>query len=130
MLATLTEPTTIKRELFEVTLDEHNILHFRYFQNSLIDIPEIKDGFDLYDELVTDPSTVKRLIEMEKYSTVTKEAREYIQEYTKPVVAEALVLPSLALRLMFKFYLKFRKQDYPVQAFKDVNEAYFWLRDQ
>ena len=123
----LVKTESVKRKQFEVKILEGNIIHFRYFRNALIDIEDIKEGFRLYDELVTDTSTVKRLVEMEKFSSVTKDAREFLQENNKPVIAEAMVVPSEGQRLMFSFFFKFRKSDHPLKAFRDVGSALGWL---
>lgn len=120
----------VKKDRFDVRLQDGNIIHFRYFQNALIDVKDIVEGFDLFDELVKDLSTVKRLVEMEKYSSVTKAAREYFQENNKPVVAEAMVVPSEAQRLMFSFFFKLRKSKHPLRAFRQTEEALNWLRNQ
>ncbi len=62
-------------------------------------------------------------------NSFSKEAREYIasNEINHLVKAEALVINSLALRIMGNFYLKVNKPARPSKLFNDRSVALDWL---
>jgi hypothetical protein len=62
----------------------------------------------------------------------SKEARQYIasKEINHIVKAEALVLNSMALRIMGNFYLKVNKPARQSRLFNDRNIAFEWLSNR
>ncbi len=65
-----------------------------------------------------------------KYSTVSKEGREYAatEEAVEFTIAEAYVIQSLAQRILGNFYLKFNKPKVPTRLFTDKDKAEKWLK--
>lgn len=108
-------------------LIEGNIFYIKYHENTYSDVLDFKEGFAAY-ELLSDGKPVKVLVEMSKHSNVSTEAREYAQENKMPAVAEALVLHSLPQRIIFRFYIRFRRQNHPIKIFKNFDSAYNWLK--
>jgi hypothetical protein len=65
-----------------------------------------------------------------KYSSVTKEGRDFMatEENLKYTLAEAIVIQSLAQRILGNFYLKFNKPKVPTRIFTDKAKAEIWLK--
>lgn len=65
-------------------------------------------------------------------NSFSKEARNYIAsgEVNAVVKAEALVINSMALRIMGNFYLKVNKPPRESKLFNDKNLAINWLKQQ
>lgn len=65
-----------------------------------------------------------------KYSTISKEGREYAatEEAVEFTIAEAYVIQSLAQRILGNFYLKFNKPKVPTRLFTDKDKAEKWLK--
>ncbi|MEO9533214.1 MAG: hypothetical protein ABJG68_09770 [Crocinitomicaceae bacterium] len=119
-------PRKIKRKNFEAQLIEENVIYFLYHQDAVIDVDEIKEGFRIHEELELGPD-ILRIIESEKYGTITKAARECVQNESKPAKAEAFVIPHLAQKILFNIYTKLRKGNHPVKGFDTFKEAKKWI---
>lgn len=68
------------------------------------------------------------LIVTEETATYTKEAREYIHPVTESLKkGEAIVVRSLALRILGTFYARTRRKHHPIRLFSTVYEALEWI---
>lgn len=87
---------------------------------------------DLYT--FTKNKRLKRLIIISKHSSLDIQARLYLQEENKSkkesIIAEAVVVNSLAQKMTTNFYLKFIKDIYPSKFFTDIEKAKEWLKSQ
>lgn len=70
------------------------------------------------------------IFEADEYVTVTKEARDNALslEEKSPVGLSAVIVKSLAHKLIADFYMKFNKPRRPYKVFKDFNEGINWLK--
>ncbi len=121
-------PKIIKAKNFEIQLLDGNIVYFICTDNVYIEVEDIKEGIEIQRELNIGPN-VKRILEFQKFTTVTKEAREYIEENGSPAQKEAFIIPSLGQKILFNLYVKFRKRKHPVRAFNDLQTALNWIRE-
>lgn len=117
----------IRTAKYECYLIDNEIIYFHYFEDAVIDIREIMEGISLHDEFGVD-ETIYRIIHSDKYATITKEAREFVENYARPAKAEAYVIPGLAQKILFNLYIKFRRRKHPIKAFENLNDAIAWLR--
>lgn len=64
-------------------------------------------------------------------TSATKEAREYSSaNFPEGRLAEAILIKSLPVRLMGKFFINFHKPNVPTQLFELENEALIWLNQR
>lgn len=64
-------------------------------------------------------------------TSATKEAREYSSSHVpKGRLAEAILIKSLPVRLMGKFFINFHKPSVPTKMFEDESEAMIWLNQR
>lgn len=119
----------VQRKKFEVRLIEEDILHFRYFEDQIIDEPEIREGFRINDEM-SGGKPIRRIIQSERFGTITKAARECVQNESRPAIAEAFVIPALAQKILFNLYNKLRKGNHPVKAFDNLGDALVWIKSK
>lgn len=64
-------------------------------------------------------------------TSATKEAREYSsQNVPEGRMAEAILIKSLPVRLMGKFFINFHKPNVPTQMFESESEAMIWLNQR
>ena len=64
-------------------------------------------------------------------TSATKEAREFsASNVPEGRLAEAILIKSLPVRLMGKFYINFHKPNVPTQMFESENEAIIWLNQR
>lgn len=117
---------TIKTAKFEATLLAENLLYLHYFYNQEIDVAEVRKGFEFHDEIGADEN-VKRLVHCEKFVSITKDARELVEQHGRPAKAEAYVIPFLPQKILFNLYSKFRKRKHPLKSFNTIDEALEWL---
>ena len=66
-----------------------------------------------------------------KRTMATKEAREFSStNIPEGRIAEAILIKSLPVRLMGKFYINFNKPTVPTKMFDDETEALTWLNER
>lgn len=70
------------------------------------------------------------LITVGKYTTITKEARDYAasDEANKYTLADGYVLHSFHQKIIANFFIKFNKPKMPVRFFNNEEDALEWLR--
>lgn len=81
----------------------------------------------LQHELGVDENT-KRIVYAGWHTTITPEAREYIQCNKPKVKAEAFILSGLAQKILFDFYHRIRKNDNPIKSFSNLEGALRWIK--
>ncbi|MFT4601313.1 MAG: hypothetical protein ACI857_001493 [Arenicella sp.] len=118
---------TIKREKFEATLSEGNILYFRYYENMEVLEEDILESFEIHDILGVDEN-VKRIIHSEPFGSISKDARHLVQNQSRPATAEAYVITSLAQKIMFNLFIKVRKMKHSTRAFDKLDDAMEWIK--
>ncbi len=115
-----------------LTLIEDDTIEVKYKERVNIELTDMENILsDL--NLFTKNKRLKRLIVITKNSSITKEARIYLQEQNhlerKNIIAEAVVVNSLAQKMAINFYLSFIKDDFPSKYFTDINKAKEWLKE-
>lgn len=112
-----------KAELYWI---ESDVFYVKLFKDSYIDLDDIKEivAFQLDQNVGVDH---KRLIHAEKFATISREAREFLQKTTPTVKAEAYVIPSLSQKILFNLYIKFRRNSNPIKGFDSKENALAWL---
>ena len=119
----------VQHKKFTVSRLENDILLFYYFEDQIIDENDIRDGFLINDEL-SEGKPIRRIIQSERYGTITKAARECVQNESRPAIAEAFVIPALAQKILFNLYNKLRKGKHPVRAFENLDDALKWINSK
>jgi uncharacterized Fe-S cluster-containing protein len=113
------------------SLLEDGILSIQLLANSEIDISESKLMQKLSLEITRGEKFVA-LIDAREAFFVSKESREWgsTAEAQKNMVAQAIVVNSLANRLIGNFIIQFHKPIAKTRLFSDEKSALQWLRDQ
>lgn len=107
------------------------ILLSEVIDNMEIDLDDAMENYEASMKLVGD-RTYLSLVISAPYTTVTKEAREAMNDpkFYKNAVAQAIVVKSLANRLMGNFLIRIYKQYCPHRLFNSKEEAVKWLEYQ
>lgn len=117
---------SISSEKCEISLLEGQIVYVHYFENNLIEEQDIAEALNIGLELSPSDET-KLLVEVDRYVDFTADAREFAQNKMRVLKAEAHVFSSLANRILFNFFIKFRKNTHPLKAFSTFDKALDWL---
>lgn len=128
----LTEtPTDLKliTSTFESYWFEPDIFYIRVYSDSVLDLADVEKMHEFQTEQNVGLAH-KRLVHAEKYATITKDAREFIQDNTPAVKAGAYILHSLPQRILYNIYVKLRRHKNPSKAFDNPEDAIAWLRAQ
>ncbi len=124
---------SLTRALKSLRVTEGNILEIAYNDNINVELQDITDLLNSVQEF-TKGEPFKRLMIISPKATMVKEARKYLQEENhamrKTIIAEAVIVHSLAHKMMFNIYSKFIKDIYPSRYFTDIEEARSWLMEQ
>jgi len=99
----------------------------------IIDLEGIM-AVDDYCLQFTKGKKIKRLIVSGKNSEITAKARQYGEKLSEgakdDIIAEAVVVNSLAQKMIANFYFKYLKDLYPARFFTDIDKAKEWLEKQ
>lgn len=95
-----------------------------------ITIEDVKEQRKVAAELTANKPHVVLAIAGRRTSA-TKEAREYSSSHMpEGRMAEAILIKSLPVRLMGKFFINFHKPSVPTKLFENENEALEWLNQR
>ncbi len=110
---------------------EKDILLIKILQDSEIDVREAEETFQETLK-ITEGKRYAVLIDACIRVQVTPEARIYgaQKERQENLIAQAIVVNSLANRLLGNFIIKFNKPPAPTRLFPDYGIALEWLRLQ
>ncbi len=116
----------INHTTFRASLTPNRIFNLQFKPNTTSKVNDIKAGYDAYLEMAQgDP--IKVLIEAGPNSYFDVNAHECIKEGEVLPKAEAIVTPSLAIRLVIDYYIYSRKNKHQVRIFKTRALALEWL---
>lgn len=137
-MATLQKPqTTIisKKEIPNIVsaeLTSDHIIEVRW--NSIIDEIEKHHLIELKNIIQELGSGKKMLVYVDTYNfmSITPEARQYASsnESSEFTLANAVLIDSLAKKLLFNFFMNISKPAVPTKGFNSKTEAISWLKSQ
>ena len=116
----------IKNKNSTAQMIEGDIFNIHYKGGINYEIQDFKEGIEAFHTL-TKGKPVRVLIEFGKYASGTPEARKFVEENNVTSIAEAVVINSLAQRILVRFYQTFRKQNQPMKIFDSREKALEWL---
>jgi len=116
-----------------ITLAEHwdnGIIYFRMDEHSEIKLEDSEFQYRYLQSKYDGINKLKILVDPGKFSTITKEAREYSTrpESNSMTKATAVVVNSTAQRLLVNFVINFtQKQTMKMKMFENKDKAVEWL---
>lgn len=110
---------------------EKNILHVAIKENALIDVPEADENYEITMQ-ITEGKRYAVLVGAYEFATITPEATKHAAQavFYRNVIAQAIVVKSLANGLVANFVIQFNKrtQTIDTKLFNDNESALAWLR--
>ena len=106
---------------------EVNILKVVYRDDVEIVIDDAVGLIDYLRDTVQSNPDVKVLSVVGKYTSITPQAREYIEKARTGIKSEAIIVKSLPQKIIVDFYMNIAQQDHPVKIFKEEAEGVAWL---
>lgn len=101
-----------------------------YFDNVTVEAADAKKDCELYREF-TNGLPQKRLIIAGNFTKLSEGAKKCLKDkkllMEQNIVAEAIVVNSIAQQLMANFYYTLTKQNYPMKVFSNIESAKKWL---
>jgi len=120
------ESKIIKGRIFTAQIIEGDIFYLNYAANELALGFDYKAGYDAYNTL-REGRLLKVIVENGEYTVIDNSARAYLQNNKLQAKAAAFVLPSIAQRIIYNFYIQFRPHEHPIKAFKNFAKANEWI---
>lgn len=111
-----------------VKLRADGIIHMHFKEDVDVTLEELMQVNAAVKQLGGDKK-YPNLITMGKYTSITREAREYMttEECNCQTLADAFVLVSFHQRLLASYFLRFNKPSNPIRLFVDEASAVTWL---
>ena len=116
----------------QIYKDDDGIVHVKYKDEIEVDVEAVKKHIEAIIKLANGQEVCVLLDARNVNSQVTSEAREYAstnKEYENTRKAYAIVVNSLANKLVANFYIKFNKPAKPSRVFNNKKEAMDWLKE-
>lgn len=108
---------------------EEDIICVEYADDLIVDEDGVMEFYAVFTR-EAENKQLKILVLPGKNTSATPEAREFSQRSNLNCTAEAIVVNSLAQRIISNFYISFKsKADYPIKMFNSKDEALKWLRN-
>lgn len=125
----LEQENRIITDKFEAYELEDQLFYIHYFKDAQGQLEDVEQILELQNQLKVDTDWT-RLMHAEKFVSITKEAREFVEQTAPTVKAEAYVIPSLSQKIIFNLYVKFRRNKHVIKAFDNLEDALEFLRKQ
>ena len=122
---------SIEHKTVSITQLENDTILFKLKENSII---ELEDSKKMYEETMqlSQGRKYASLVDARAIVTLTKEAREWSAnpELHKNLIAQAIVINSLANRIVGNFIIRFHKPKAPTRLFSSMEKAKEWLQER
>lgn len=131
---TLTEKYSVleshRDRISTVEFWDNGIIFIKIDDNSEICLEDSKNQFNFLKSKFDGINKHKVLVEPGRYSTITKEAREFstVPQHNEMTIASAVIVKSLAHRIVINFIIGFtRQQTMKMRMFDNKTKAIEWL---
>jgi hypothetical protein len=114
----------------EYSIVENNILHCRMLPDVEVDVADIEENLAATLALTLGKRYVV-LVDARDGNGMTKDAMERVNQPKSylNLIAQGIVVTSLANRLIANFIIRFHKPSSPTQLFPNEEQALAWLRE-
>ena len=123
----------IETKTTTMSMLEKDILLIVMKEGVVVDIPESDENYEAAMKL-TNGNRYGALIDARHYVSLTNEAREHSSnpKFQTHVIAQAVVISSLASRLLANFLIQFHKRNKnaEMKLFNDYDAALNWLKEK
>jgi uncharacterized protein YrzB (UPF0473 family) len=105
------------------------IMYYTLKEKAEIDIPQVEELYAKLKEL-TEGKRYVMLVDARTHATSTNEARVFSSKNPakKNMVAEAILVNNIAVKLAANFYINFHKPSQPTRLFTGREDAVSWLK--
>ena len=121
---------TASSETRHIEILDHDLVRLCYEDEVDVDLMAAKIDYKLYDE-ITKGKPFRKLVVSGQYTQLSSEAIKYIQAENQKrahlIIAEAIVVRTLAQRLLGNFYYRLQKPNYNIRLFTSEKKALEWL---
>ncbi|MES2565774.1 MAG: hypothetical protein V4565_02840 [Bacteroidota bacterium] len=123
--------SVIKRtdlETVEISMCSDGIIRVMFRKKAEINAAVFKEVFGKYNEMVDEKKYPFIYFAEDSSVVVTNDGRDFAkkEEYSFPKVCNAVIVKSLAHKLLASFYFKFNKPVFPFKVFNSMEEAEKW----
>lgn len=109
---------------------DNGIIFIKLDDNSEVTLSDAKYHHEFLKSKFDGKNKMRVLTESGRYTTVTKEAREFstLPETNKMTLGSAVIIKSLAHRILINFIISFaRQQNMHMRMFENKDKAVEWL---
>jgi len=120
-------PLSITTSFCKIEMKQKNILYIYTFENASIEIPQI-DELNLAVKSMVGEMPYCIIVLPGHGSTSSHEGRQYAASLRrKNIIAEAIIIESLAIRLLASFYMKVNRPGHRIKLFEYEKDALTWI---
>lgn len=110
---------------------ENDIMHYKVKENCLVSMDDVNQCLDILKEFDENKS-FRNLYELGKNSKVMEDVKDWASdsEGNMQTIADAIIIRSLAHKLIANTYLKVKRPPKPTKVFTKQEDAIKWLIKQ
>ena len=118
---------TLTTSVCQMNVKEDNLIFINIFENATIEIPEVDEMYKSFTALANNEACFL-IVTPGHGNTSSEEARKYAAKLKgKNVIAEALIINNLAIRLLANFYIKVNRPKQKIKIFSTTASALVWI---
>ena len=110
-----------------IELLDNEICFFQYKKGEHIELEDYLEAHIVLLE-ISEEKIWKILVEFPKNTSISQEARKYAEQTNLDVTAQAIIISTLAQRILVRFYYLVRRSQFPIKIFEIKNDAIKWLK--
>ena len=116
---------------YEISKIEDGIIRVFIKDNQEIEVEDLNEMSLTYKALMT-TEKAPFLVVLGKFSSISNEARKILSEKSRSKIKliEALVINSLAQRIIVNVILMINRKSYPTKGFNSESDALLWLKSE
>lgn len=125
------EIKTVEHKAASISLMDRGIIFFKMKENAVIELKEAKEIYNITIAL-SQGKKYSSLVDARAVVSLSKEAREWSSkpELHTNLIAQAILVNSLANRLIANFIIRFNRSKSPMRVFSKEEKALEWLYEQ
>lgn len=110
-------------------IDKDDIFITKFDDNIKLEKADLIEILELY-KIMSKSQPMLSLAVAGQFTSVTTEARIYVEKNASVSIAEAFVVNSIAQRFLIMVYMKIQRKKHPTKIFTDIKAAKKWLLSQ
>lgn len=120
----------VETRISHISLEVDGILRVRIKDIGVVKEADVIESFDIYRKWGCDKKKVLQIMYGNNFFSMDSAGQKYAAKHGNEIfLASAMVHKSIAIRVLFNFFIRFFRTDVPMRIFSDEKSAVQWLEN-